>query len=358
MLVDPPSLRVGLPDDGRARVLRGRADAGTRTLAARSRVERSFGRTVEVPFGPFLAAGELLYQGPWVAERLAEFGDFLAEHPDSVLPVIRDILEERRVHRPSTSSRPSTGSASCAPRWRSCGRTWTSWSCPRSAPPSPSDEVLADPIGTNTALGHYTHFGNLLDLCAAVVPAGLTSDGRPAVPDGARPGPGRRPGARPGGGAGRRERSSPAHIPLARADGPSRGPPSSSSGHHLAGQPRNVDSADRGGYLLDRTTTSRRATGCCVVGDETPGARPGPGPHRRGRDRGRDLVRPVRLRCPTSSRARRRPSASARSPWPTAASELGFVADASVAVRPPTPTDITESSAAGAATWPPVAAGH
>ena len=43
------------------------------------------------------------------------------------------------------------------------------------------DEVLADPIGANTKLGHYTHFGNLLDLCAAVVPAGLTSDGRPAA---------------------------------------------------------------------------------------------------------------------------------------------------------------------------------
>jgi allophanate hydrolase len=41
-------------------------------------------------------------------------------------------------------------------------------------------EVLADPIDTNTALGHYTHFGNLLDLCAVAVPAGTTSDGWPA----------------------------------------------------------------------------------------------------------------------------------------------------------------------------------
>ena len=42
------------------------------------------------------------------------------------------------------------------------------------------DQVLADPIATNTMLGHYTHFGNLLDLCAAAVPAGTTDDGRPA----------------------------------------------------------------------------------------------------------------------------------------------------------------------------------
>ena len=41
-------------------------------------------------------------------------------------------------------------------------------------------EVLAAPIATNTTLGHYTHFGNLLDLCGLVVPAGVTADGRPA----------------------------------------------------------------------------------------------------------------------------------------------------------------------------------
>ena len=41
-------------------------------------------------------------------------------------------------------------------------------------------EVLADPIDTNTTLGHYTHFGNLLDLTAVAVPVGTTVDGRPA----------------------------------------------------------------------------------------------------------------------------------------------------------------------------------
>ena len=47
---------------------------------------------VEVSLEPFLAAGALLYQGPWVAERLVEFGDFLAAQPDSIHPVVRDIL--------------------------------------------------------------------------------------------------------------------------------------------------------------------------------------------------------------------------------------------------------------------------
>jgi Asp-tRNA(Asn)/Glu-tRNA(Gln) amidotransferase A subunit family amidase len=41
------------------------------------------------------------------------------------------------------------------------------------------DQVLAAPIDCNTMLGHYTHFGNLLDLLGAALPLGLTSDGRP-----------------------------------------------------------------------------------------------------------------------------------------------------------------------------------
>ena len=51
-----------------------------------------YGDVTEVSLAPFLAAGALLYQGPWVAERLVEFGDFLAAQPDSIHPVVREIL--------------------------------------------------------------------------------------------------------------------------------------------------------------------------------------------------------------------------------------------------------------------------
>ncbi len=40
-------------------------------------------------------------------------------------------------------------------------------------------EVLAAPIDCNTMLGHYTHFGNLLDLLGVAIPLGTTTDGRP-----------------------------------------------------------------------------------------------------------------------------------------------------------------------------------
>lgn len=34
------------------------------------------------------------------------------------------------------------------------------------------EEVLQDPLGLNSVLGTFTHFGNVLDLCAVAVPAG------------------------------------------------------------------------------------------------------------------------------------------------------------------------------------------
>jgi Asp-tRNA(Asn)/Glu-tRNA(Gln) amidotransferase A subunit family amidase len=41
--------------------------------------------------------------------------------------------------------------------------------------------VAADPLGTNTALGRYTTFANLLDLCALTVPVGPAVGHHPPV---------------------------------------------------------------------------------------------------------------------------------------------------------------------------------
>jgi allophanate hydrolase len=146
---------------------------------ARSQVANTF-TVVTPPLAPFLQAGELLYSGPWVAERLAEFGDFLADHPDDVLPVIATIIsggarfdavdvfraQYRLAELKAVVARLFTGMDVLV--LPTIGTTFT------------VPQVLGDPIATNTKLGHYTHFGNLLDLCAIAVPAGTTRDGRPA----------------------------------------------------------------------------------------------------------------------------------------------------------------------------------
>jgi allophanate hydrolase len=108
-----------------------------------------------------------------------EFGDFLAAQPDSIHPVVREILRGGKKY---TAVDAFTAlqclaelKALVGPLWRqmdvlvvpTIGTTFT------------VDEVLAAPIECNTMLGHYTHFGNLLDLSGVAVPLGVTSDGRP-----------------------------------------------------------------------------------------------------------------------------------------------------------------------------------
>ncbi|HMC59503.1 MAG TPA: allophanate hydrolase, partial [Candidatus Solibacter sp.] len=55
-------------------------------------IERLGGRKVEIDFSIFRAAGDLLYSGPWVAERLAAIAPFLERHADEMDPVVRKII--------------------------------------------------------------------------------------------------------------------------------------------------------------------------------------------------------------------------------------------------------------------------
>lgn len=147
-------------------------------VAFRAQIARAC-TVVDVSLAPFMAAGSLLYQGPWVAERLVEFGDFLAAQPDSIHPVVREILlggqKYTAVDTFAALQRLAELKATVARLWETMdvlvvptiGTTFT------------VDEVLAAPVDCNTMLGHYTHFGNLLDLLGVAMPLGTTPDGRP-----------------------------------------------------------------------------------------------------------------------------------------------------------------------------------
>ena len=245
---DLGALRIGLPDVGELEFFGDQAMRDAH-LAARSRIGLQFNRVVTAPFGPFLAAGELLYQGPWVAERLTEFGDFLADHPDSVLPVIRAIMaggaKYSAVDVFAAQHRLGELQAQVRRLWRDMDVLVR----PALGTTVPVEQVLADPIATNTMLGHYTHFGNLLDLCGAVVPAGLTLDGRPAALMVLGP-----------------ALSDDRVLAVAGAlsGHPVTPPPVADDvtlvvvGHHLSGQPRSRDLIENGGQVLASTTTAER----------------------------------------------------------------------------------------------------
>ncbi|MET1006636.1 MAG: allophanate hydrolase [Propionibacteriaceae bacterium] len=174
----PTSIRIGLPDSAELEFFSDAAMAAAHD-DARDRVRRTFDTIVTPPLAPFLDAGSLLYAGPWVAERLLEFGDFMDSHPGAVLPVIDQIIRGGMRFSAVDVFRAQYRLAELKSLVAELWQTMDVLILPTLGTTFTVEQVLAAPIGTNTTLGHYTHFGNLLDLCAVAVPAGITADGRP-----------------------------------------------------------------------------------------------------------------------------------------------------------------------------------
>ncbi len=211
-----------------------------------------------VPFDPsdLLSVGELLYEGAFVAERAAAVGQFVAEHAGEVDPVVGKIITDAGELR---AAQLASDLDSLAVRRRRAERSIDGIDAV-GLPTMPTiyriAEVQADPFATNSSLGGLNNFCNLLDFCAATIPAGKTSLGEPFGLNLYAP-------------AGH-DRS------IARLAAVLRGenlvetsqlfatPPKTHNvqlavvGAHLSGQPLNGQLTERGAVLVQSTTTSAK----------------------------------------------------------------------------------------------------
>jgi allophanate hydrolase len=134
----------------------------------------------EVELTDFFAVARLLYEGPWLAERAAAFGDFAAAQPEALHPVTRGIVAGAARFSAVDAFR---GQYRLAELRRSAERILARVDalCVPSVPCFPTlAEVAADPLGPNARLGTYTNFVNLLDLAAIALPGPMRPDGLPA----------------------------------------------------------------------------------------------------------------------------------------------------------------------------------
>lgn len=136
-------------------------------------------RLEPIDLGPFLEAGRLLFEGPWIAERAAAFGAFADGNPAGVLPLTRELIARAR----AWSAADVFDALDRQRRLRAAVRTvWTSAEAlvvPTVAPLYTVDELRADPVTRNDHHGRYSYFANILDLCAVSVPSGLYARGMP-----------------------------------------------------------------------------------------------------------------------------------------------------------------------------------
>jgi allophanate hydrolase len=172
-------LRVGVPDFasrifGGDELARKAFDASVSDLAALG------APLAKTDLAPFFAAGELLYEGPWVAERYHAVGNFIEQCPDAVDPVVRQII---LAAAELSAIDAFAGLYRLAELRRAAEAAWEAVDVllvPTLPRPRRVVDVAADPIGSNSELGTYTNFVNLLDLCALAVPGRFRDDGLPS----------------------------------------------------------------------------------------------------------------------------------------------------------------------------------
>jgi allophanate hydrolase len=133
----------------------------------------------EIDFTPFYNVAKMLYEGAWVAERVAAVGDRLIDAPETIHPTTRAILEPGLK---LSAADAFNGMYRLKDLARECEFALAGIDaiCVPTIPHFVSvDDITADPIGPNSRLGTYTNFVNLLDMCGIAVPTGARSDGRP-----------------------------------------------------------------------------------------------------------------------------------------------------------------------------------
>lgn len=171
--LDNENVRVAVPAE-----LEFYGDAHYERLFRRA-LERLGGVQNAVDFTPFVAAQQLLYDGPWLAERTAQLQEFLAKHAADMHPVVREVVAGGSRYSAVDAFRAQYQLAALK---RESEAVWAAADV-LVVPGAPTiytrAEMAADPVALNTRLGLYTNFVNLLNLAAITVPAGFRPDGLP-----------------------------------------------------------------------------------------------------------------------------------------------------------------------------------
>ncbi|MBH0237197.1 allophanate hydrolase [Methylobrevis albus] len=174
----PAKLRLGVPAASE-REFFGNAAYETLYDAAIVRAAELGAEIVEFDYVPFRKAAELLYLGPWVAERLAAVETFHAANADAMDPTVRKIVEGAIG---MTAVDAFRGQYALEAYRQAAAAEWAKVDAlllPTSPDIQTIDAMLADPIALNARFGRYTNFANFFGCAAIAVPAGFTPAGLP-----------------------------------------------------------------------------------------------------------------------------------------------------------------------------------
>ncbi len=148
----------------------GNAETEALFNGAESLAQKTFSSVREIDFAPFLALNELMFFGPFVAERDVSVGDFLRDNPSAGHGIVRNIILD--------SSKWSAADAYRAlyklkVLKHGISKIWDHYDAlmvPTVGTVYTIKDIQIDPLKPNFNNGYYTNFANPLGLVAISVP--------------------------------------------------------------------------------------------------------------------------------------------------------------------------------------------
>ncbi|KAK3367820.1 glutamyl-tRNA amidotransferase subunit A [Podospora didyma] len=142
------------------------------------------GRLVEVDYTVFEVAGDLLYEGALLHERMTCIGlEFLQTKLEELHPVIKALFGGALASPPSAYD-VFRDQALQIQLTRKAQQTFDILRggidvlvVPTTTQHPTIEQMVADPLRLNSKLGTFTHYANVVDMCGVNVPAGMYVDG-------------------------------------------------------------------------------------------------------------------------------------------------------------------------------------
>jgi allophanate hydrolase len=255
-----PTPRVGVLG-AKDRQFHGDEEAAWLYAAAIERAKGLGWTVVEFDYAPFAEVAALLYEGPWLAERLAEFEGLLDTTPEIFDPTVRGLLENSRRFTAADTFR---GLHRLEALLRACATVAAGFDfmlLPTSPTLATIEAMRADPVRLNARFGTYTNFVNFCRMAAIAVPSGFRANGLPFGVTLIGP---------QGSDDGLAPHAARWHAAAGTGSGPGREPVGETAiappadgfleivvvGAHLSGQPLNHQLVDGGGRFVRTTRTA------------------------------------------------------------------------------------------------------
>ncbi len=137
------------------------------------------GKAIEIDYEVFNESANLLYSGPFVAERYIAIKELIEKSPEVINETVRKIISNgKNIDAINYFQSEYT----LKKNRREVEKLFESFDfmlTPTTGTIYKIEEVNKNPIELNTNLGYYTNYMNLLDMCAIALPAGSRANGLP-----------------------------------------------------------------------------------------------------------------------------------------------------------------------------------